>query len=133
RPLSDRSKGPRIVCATLPGETHYLGLQMAATVLSLAGCRVIYLGSDTPVEDVVDAAHAHQTSAVCISISIAANRFMASRDLSLLRERLNPSVALVTGGLGAPEGLPGVELVPGLDALLEWGQNLIAHSNAARK
>src|SRR5690242_16717690 len=37
RPMSARATGPRIVCATLSGEEHVLGLHMAAMALSLAG------------------------------------------------------------------------------------------------
>lgn len=123
RPLSDRSRGPSVVCATLPGETHYLGLQMAATALSIAGCRVIYLGSDTPIQDIVDAAAAHKTVAVCISISVAANRFMAKRDVATLRENLPSKTAIILGGKGAPEGIPATQVLCDLDGILAWGQS----------
>lgn len=122
RPMSDRSKGPRVVCATLPGETHYLGLQMAATVLALAGCRVVYLGSDTPIEDIVAAAHSYDTTGVVISISVAANRFLITRDLTQLRDKLESDVQLLVGGRGAPEGLPNVDTIGGLRGLHAWGQ-----------
>src|SRR5689334_23752913 len=52
RPMSDRATGPRIVCATLSGEEHVLGLHMAAMALSLAGARAIFLGANSRVEDV---------------------------------------------------------------------------------
>lgn len=126
RPISDRSRGARVVCATLPGEDHYLGLQMAATVLAMAGCRVIYLGADTPVVDIADAANGQHAAAVCISVSVAANRFVAVRDLSTLRAQVAPEISLVVGGRGAPEGLPQILVVSDLDALMEWGQNIAA-------
>ncbi len=124
RPLSDRSRGPRVVCATLPGETHYLGLQMAAMVLAVSGCRVIYLGSDTPVDDIVSAAESYDTAAVVISVSIAANRFMVTRDLSSLRKKLDPTIGLLVGGRGAPEALEDVRSLRDLDRLFDWGQEL---------
>lgn len=125
RPLSDRSTGPRVVCATLPGETHSLGLQMAAMILSIVGCRVMYLGADTPIQDLVDAAMAHRSAAVCVSVSIAANRFTTARDLSRLRETLPSNIALVAGGAGARPGIPGVDVFSDLDELLAWGRSIV--------
>jgi len=50
-PLEERAGGPLVVLATLPGEAHGLGLQMAALVVAFAGCRVLYLGTETPVPE----------------------------------------------------------------------------------
>lgn len=129
RPLSDRSRGPRVVCATLPGETHYLGLQMAAMVLAVSGCRVIYLGSDTPVDDIVAAAESYDTAAVVISVSIAANRYMVARDLSSLRNKLDNEIDVLVGGRGAPDALENIESLGDLDILFDWGQELTAASS----
>jgi methanogenic corrinoid protein MtbC1 len=131
RPLSDRSAGPRVVCATLPGETHSLGLQMAAMTLSIVGCRVMYLGTDTPLQDLVDAAMAHQSAAVCVSVSVAANRFTTVNDLSKLREALPSNIALITGGAGARPGIPGVDVFRDLDGLLAWGHSMVAPQHEA--
>lgn len=128
RPLSDRSRGARVVCATLPGENHCLGLQMAAMVLAVAGCRVVYLGTDTPVDDIAQASSTFETSAVVVSVSIAANRFMARRDLTRLRDALDPEVSLIAGGLGAPDGLPDIDVLEGLDHLFTWAKDVIAGS-----
>lgn len=120
RPLSDRASGPTVVCATLPGESHSLGLQMTAVVLALAGLRVVYLGTDAPPDDILEAAREREARAIVVSISVAANRFMARRDLSALREKLADDVELIAGGLGAPEGLPAVRYMPSLDELADW-------------
>lgn len=125
RPLSDRSTGPRVVCATLPGESHSLGLQMAAMTLSIVGCRVMYLGADTPIQDLADAATAHRSAAVCVSVSVAANRFTTVSDLSKLRATLPSDMALVIGGAGARPGIPGVDVFNNLDGLLAWGHSIV--------
>lgn len=126
RPLSDRSRGPRVLCATLPGESHVLGLQMAATALALGGCRVVMLGADTPVAQIANAARSQTTAAVVVSVSVAAHRSMAHRDIVALREALPRDIRVVLGGQGAPEGVEGTVVFNSLDALLEWGQNLEA-------
>ncbi len=131
RPLSDRSRGPRVVCATLPGENHCLGLQMVATVLAIAGCRIVYLGTDTPVADIGKAAESFETSAVIVSISVAANRFMARRDLTRLRQSLPASIDLLAGGLGAPDGVPDIVALEDLDDLFEWGKKLVSQDVSA--
>lgn len=133
RPLSDRSRGARVVCATLPGENHCLGLQMAAMVLAIAGCRIVYLGTDTPVEDIAQAASTFDTAGAVISISVAANRFMARRDLTRLRESLPEDVDLIAGGLGAPNGVPSIQVLNDLDGLFAWAKQIVAnHSGAVR-
>jgi len=124
RPISDRSRGPRILAATLPSETHYLGLQMACTVLAISGARIVYLGADTPVEDVTSTAQNQLVDAVCVSVSIAANRSMTVRDLNNLRRQLGGEISIVAGGLGAPEALDGITTIKDLQELLKWGQNL---------
>ena len=45
-PFDDRAHGPAVVLATLPGEAHAIGLQMAALVIAMSGCRVCYVGPD---------------------------------------------------------------------------------------
>lgn len=120
RPLSDRATGPTIVCATLPSESHSLGLQMCAVVMAIAGLRIVYLGTDAPTADIVGAAEERDAHAVVLSISVAANRFMARRDLHEIREELDSNRGLVIGGLGAPSGLPGVEHFGSLDELATW-------------
>lgn len=132
RPISDRSKGPRVLAATLPSETHYLGLQMACTVLANSGARIVYLGADTPVDDVTSTAQNQLVDAVCISVSIAANRSMTVRDLNSLRRQLGDDVAIVAGGLGAPDELDGVTTIKDLQELLRWGRNLAKSHQATR-
>ncbi len=51
-PLDERARGAMVVLGSLPGETHALGLQMAALVLAFAGCRVLFLGTEVPVAEV---------------------------------------------------------------------------------
>src|SRR5262249_3332692 len=42
-PFDERARGPLVVFATLPGEMHAIGLQMAALAVAMAGCRVCYV------------------------------------------------------------------------------------------
>ena len=48
--------GPRVVLACAPGEQHDLGLLAFGLALRARGWRIIYLGTDTPITSVADAA-----------------------------------------------------------------------------
>jgi methanogenic corrinoid protein MtbC1 len=101
-PLEARAQGPRVILATLPGEIHGLGLQMAALTLAVAGARPVLLGTDIPLEEIYEAAMQQNARAVMISSSLHAPD---ERTISLLRELrdlLPHYVGLFTGGQGAP-------------------------------
>ena len=52
----DRGEGPRILLACLPGELHDLGLLAFGLLVARRGWRVTFLGADTPLDTVTDAA-----------------------------------------------------------------------------
>ncbi|MCA9488414.1 MAG: MerR family DNA-binding transcriptional regulator [Myxococcales bacterium] len=90
---------PSVVCGTLPGEQHVLGLHMAAALLSVAGCRIVFVGGDTPPEDL--AACARQASAVAVLVALSG--IVDQREaLRTLVEAVPAGVEVLTGGPGAP-------------------------------
>jgi DNA-binding transcriptional MerR regulator len=91
----------RIVLATLPGEPHRLGIQMAGVVCETRDVCALILGSETPVEEISRTAFAEETFAVGIGISLYAAGVESDRALSLLRGQLPSRVHLVAGGEGA--------------------------------
>lgn len=117
RPLSDGSRGPGVVLAGLPGERHELGLHLVAMLLADRGWRVLWLGADTPVEEVARAARTG-VRAVLVSISSVADPAQARRDLAALSQALPAGVELGVGGSGAPRDL-GVRVLD-LEDLAEW-------------
>lgn len=111
-----------VVCATLTGEPHDLGLHIAALLLAFAGRRVILLGTHTPVEDVAAAAHQSQALAVLIGSSPVAPREVLVPQLAALSRLLADGVSLGVGGTqNAPRG---VRLLPDFVALERWGASL---------
>lgn len=113
----DRARGPRIVAAMLPGDEHQGGLLIASVLLAMRGHRVIYLGANTPVDQIAGAALAGNAEAVAISISAAVPRARASAAIARLRKALPHRVPLWTGGAGAPAPVRGVERFDSLAAL----------------
>lgn len=125
RPLSDRQSGPRVICACLPEERHHLTLHMLAVVLSMAGCRVVFLGADTPLADIEAGARQADPIAVFVSISRAADPRRVRSQLVELRGRIDPTIHLVAGGPSAPTGIDGVTNLRRLDDLAEWSKRLV--------
>jgi hypothetical protein len=116
RPLADGATGRAVVCSTLAGDHHNLGLHMAAGLLAVAGHRVVFLGPDTPVDDIVAATAQAQARDVVVSVSFSVPS--PHGGISALRAALPARVRLYVGGAGS-EDIEGVVRVPRLSRLAE--------------
>jgi len=125
-PSDQRATGPRVLCATLPGEAHAVGLQMAALLLADAGARIVYLGTEIPVMELASAARDLGASAVALSISSAADARAVKRLLSRLRAALPRSVTLLIGGCGAPDMHGACTRVADLPGLDRWARRFVS-------
>jgi methanogenic corrinoid protein MtbC1 len=117
----------RMLLATLPGERHSTGLQMAAVAVETVGAEAMVLGVDTPLEEIAASAREAKADAVGIAVSLANGGIVADRALSALRALLGANARLVAGGAGARgpgRGPRGVEYVDSLDALCAWVRSL---------
>ena len=92
-----RGLGPRVVLACAPGEQHDLGLIAFGLALRARGWRIVYLGTDTPLASVADAARACHPEFVVVS---AVGRRVFGRHRSEL-EQLAAEHRLCLGGAGA--------------------------------
>ena len=120
RQMSGFANGPSVVLATFSGELHSLGLHMAALTMAMADCKVVFLGPNTPVEDIATASAQSEARAVAVSISESADRKATLQHLGQLRELVESEIAIVIGGKGAPRGFPQVVTVEGFDELFEY-------------
>jgi methanogenic corrinoid protein MtbC1 len=127
-PFDERARGPQVVLATLPGERHALGLQMAALVLATAGCRVLYLGPDCPIADMVAAVKELKASVLAVSVSRSSSGAETNARLRRLRAQLGRRTILLLGGEGAPSASRGFEVIPNLARLEAWAQRLGART-----
>jgi MerR family transcriptional regulator, light-induced transcriptional regulator len=121
-PFEERATGPLAALATLPGEQHALGLQMAALTLAAAGWRVLFLGTEVPVAEMGALARDLGAAAVGLSVSRASAAGAARAGVLSLRKKLPRRVALLVGGEGAPKPAPGVILMADLRALDAWAR-----------
>lgn len=91
------STGKRVLMACPPGEQHDLGLRMLADRFRLAGWDVYYLGTDTPVDEIADAARTLEVDILVLSASTHFNRLLLRNVVGQLRAAL-PKVRLAVGG-----------------------------------
>jgi MerR family transcriptional regulator, light-induced transcriptional regulator len=118
QPLDDRARGPIVALATLPGELHGLGLQMAALVFALAGWRALILGVDTPIEQI--AALTREVAIVAVAVScVDPHGAKNAAEVRALRRKLPRAVSLIVGGSSAPE-VVGTVTLPNLASLDQW-------------
>jgi methanogenic corrinoid protein MtbC1 len=98
---------PAAVLACVPGEQHEFGLLMLALFLRWAGMRVIYLGADVPLADLVRCVRETRPTAVCLSVVYSPlARNLADTVAGLRAAGL--SVPVFVGGAAAGEAsLPG--------------------------
>ena len=123
--MAGDSRADQVVCATLPGEQHVLGLHMAACALALAGLRVLFLGTEVPLIDlarVVQQSRPGQASvhALLISVSEAQEEMAVRNQLAQLRKMLPVETPLLVGGAGAPPNVQGTHHLADLHSLFQW-------------
>lgn len=92
---------PAIVIATLPGQLHEIGAQLAAAVASSHGWNVVYLGASLPADEIANAVNETRACAVGISIVYPSDDPFLVREMYALRRCLPENIALLVGGSGA--------------------------------
>ncbi len=123
-PFEAQATGPLVVCSSLPGEPHGLGLQMASVILAVAGCRILYLGTEVPRAQVASLATDLNARAVALSVSEASRGPAMSVQITGVRRLLPRRIGLLIGGNGAPRSRPGIEVIQDLGALDVWARHL---------
>jgi MerR family transcriptional regulator, light-induced transcriptional regulator len=91
------SRGESVLLACPPKEQHELGLRMLSDRFQLGGYDVTFLGADTPLSEIVDAARTTGASLVALSVSTIFERVELRRFVDTLREQLT-GVRIVIGG-----------------------------------
>jgi MerR family transcriptional regulator, light-induced transcriptional regulator len=124
---SDVHASPRVLLTTLPEEQHGLGILMLAALLTQRDAYCISLGTQMPVQDIVEAVQAHRIDIVVLSFSSAYPQRRIAPALTELRQRLAPDSEIWAGGAGCARlhspmaGIfPMLELEQALMALEAW-------------
>ncbi len=127
-PFERGAGGAGITLATLAGEEHGLGVQMAALIAAFAGLQPHVLGTDTPVEEIIAAFKARRPAAIGVSISVSTAGARSRDQLERLRRAIPAGVAVLVGGAGARRSHPpgGCVIVDDLQGMHDWMRRLAA-------
>jgi methanogenic corrinoid protein MtbC1 len=90
-------RGDTVLLVCPPKEEHELGLRMLGDRFELAGYRAVFLGADTPIDEIVDAANAVRASIVAMSVSTVMERVDLRCFVDTLHQRL-AGVRIIVGG-----------------------------------
>jgi DNA-binding transcriptional MerR regulator len=94
--LNQRSSGPLLILACLPGEYHEIGLLLFALTTVNFGYRVLILGANTPLEQLPKVLQQQSCAAIVLSGSARPTRSLFDGELSELVK--NSAVPVFVGG-----------------------------------
>jgi MerR family transcriptional regulator, light-induced transcriptional regulator len=118
--VSQDSKGPVLVCASLPKEKHFLGLYMAAAIASLQKYKIIFLQGNSPVLDIIECCKQSEAIGVLISVSCTSDPHFVNQSLNELRAKLPEDRLIILGGEGAPNHLRNILNFNDLSSFYAW-------------
>ncbi len=95
--LSGAEKGT-IVLATVRGDVHDIGKNLADIILTNNGYRVINLGIKVPLQAMLDAYDAHRADALGMSGLLVKSTAIMKENLEELNRRGRPEIPVIVGG-----------------------------------
>lgn len=101
--INKHNQGEKVILAALPKELHTLGLHFVACFLVLQGYRVIFLGTNTPKEEVVRCSKKMNIETLVFSISSTYEQEEAKKYLLGLQADIPHFHKIIVGGQGAPQ------------------------------
>jgi MerR family transcriptional regulator, light-induced transcriptional regulator len=111
RQMNVRKTGPMVLITTLPGEGYSIGVLMCALITSITNSKIMYLGLNSPIEEIADASEKYNAELVTISISHQFD-FVTSKNLLIqLNKNIDKDIPIITGGKGSPCNIEGVEYI----------------------
>lgn len=122
-----RPDAPVAAATTLPGEMHELGVLMSAFVATVCGWRVVYLGVDLPVDEILHVLDQSRASLLLLSLVNQRDNATASA-LEDLRSSLQSNIRLLVGGKSAASYTDIIDPVHIIDDLPTLQQRLTRRS-----
>lgn len=99
-----RSSPPsKLLLATPSEELHEFGILLAAMLAVGGGLGMVYLGTNLPAEEIVEAAHKTAPQAVLLGVVGATEIKAASREVQTIAHKLPAQIELWVGGIKAPD------------------------------
>jgi methanogenic corrinoid protein MtbC1 len=93
-----KSKNKKILATTIPGERHDFGIQMLTQIFELEGWKVYFLGSDTPIEDIIHMINEFEIDLLALSISLLSNLTTLKTYIEKIRSSKVKKIKIIVGG-----------------------------------
>ena len=101
RAVEKPANGKTLVTSAVAGNQHDIGLQVVADFFELDGWRVIQLGGDVPIPDLVEAVGFHQADLLGLSVCLSAQLKTLKETIeSVRRSDCGAAVKILVGGRG---------------------------------
>ena len=126
RQLNTRKTGPLVLITTLPGEIYNLGILMCAVVTATSTCKVLYLGANNPIEEIIDVVEKNNPELLTMSISHKFDLVTSEKLLINLRNKIETNTKIVIGGKGSPCTVRGVSYFHTFDEYYDYLINLVS-------
>lgn len=94
----DRSRAPRMIITTPPGQYHEIGALMAAAMAEEMGWDVFYLGTSLPAEEIAAAVRQTGARAVALSLCYRESDSHSFDELVRLRSLVEQDIPIFVGG-----------------------------------
>ena len=111
RQMNLRKSGPLILITTLPEEVYSLGIHMCSMVTATTNFKIMYLGVDTPAEDIIEATEKYKPKIITIPISHKFDLVTSGKIITNLRNKIDKNITIITGGRGSPCNIKGVSYI----------------------
>jgi MerR family transcriptional regulator, light-induced transcriptional regulator len=106
--------GKTLLTASVMGNQHDIGLQVVADFFEMDGWKVIHLGSDMPIPDLVQAVESYQPDLLALSVSLHAQLVALADTIQAVRRgEHGAAVKILVGGQAFAES---PDLAPSLGA-----------------
>lgn len=123
--------GHTVVVAAVSGNVHDVGLQALADIFQLAGWRVIFVGSDVPMQDLPTLLTFFEADLLMLGATLATHIPRVEQAIRSIRERCERTVRVMVGGAAfdeAPdlwEKIDSDGYAPTIDQALDVGARLV--------
>jgi len=125
------ANGRTVVVAAVSGNVHEVGLRALADMYQLAGWRVIFVGSDVPMQDLPTMLAFFEADLLMLGATLATQVPRVEQAIRAIRERCERPVRVVVGGAAfdeAPElwsSIGSDGYAPTVDQALDVGSRLV--------
>ena len=130
------ANGRTVVVAAVSGNVHDVGLRAAADMYQLAGWRVIFVGSDIPMQDLPTMLAFFEADLLMLGATLGTHISRVGQAIRSIRERCERPVRVIVGGAAFDEAADLWEKVgsdgyaPTIDSALEVGARLVGLGGA---